>query len=84
MEWSPCTEAGVRQRVLKLVKKGTSVECPERKILAKKCKKSTEECQFGSWSEWSACQLQGKERNREVNIRNIKYVLFQISVHSRY
>lgn len=66
--WSSCEEAGVRRRVLHLIKEKGSVDCPKEKVLSKKCKdqkkkKKKEKCEFGSWSAWSDCE--GKERRRQ-------------------
>ena len=66
-------EAGVRQRLLRLVKEKGNAGCPKEKVLSKKCKSSknkkegNEKCEFEEWSEWSKC-VEGKtKRARKVS-----------------
>jgi len=74
--WSECKDAGVRQRVLHLVKEKGDKECPKEKIMSKKCKDdkknkqhaaaSAEKCSFGGWTQWSPCENNKKQRKREI------------------
>jgi len=76
--WSKCKDAGVRQRVLHLVReKGDAAGCPKEKILSKKCKEdkknkkhegghAADKCGFGGWTEWSECENNKKQRKREI------------------
>jgi len=78
--WSECKDAGVRQRVLHLVKEKGDRECPKEKIMSKKCKDdkknkkheanhvaaSAEKCSFGGWAAWSPCENNKKQRSREI------------------
>jgi len=72
VSWSECQEAGVRQRLLRLVKEKGNAGCPKEKVLSKKCKSSknkkegNEKCEFEEWSEWSKC-VEGKtKRARKI------------------